>query len=105
MTLGSLLTFYALTAYFTTPIKNLIELQPTIQSAIIAADRLNDVLDLSPEMDERGDVIENTGRWELKNVDFRYGNRELLLKNVSMHVERGRKSQLWAKAEAAKPPL
>lgn len=105
VTLGSLLTFYALMAYFTTPIKNLIELQPTIQGAIIAADRLNDVLDLSPETDESGDVIENPGRWELKNVDFRYGNRELLLKNVSMHIERGEKIAIVGESGSGKTTL
>lgn len=44
ISIGELITFYALLAYFTSPIKNLIELQPTIQTAIVAADRLSDIL-------------------------------------------------------------
>ena len=46
VTIGSLITFYALLAYFTEPIKNLIGLQPMMQTAIIAAERLNDILDI-----------------------------------------------------------
>mgnify|MGYP000814501592 FL=1 len=41
MTLGSLLTFNALLAYFLDPVKNLINLQPTMQTAIVAAERLS----------------------------------------------------------------
>lgn len=49
LTLGTLMTFYALLAYFTEPIKNLAELQPTIQTALVAAERLNDILELKME--------------------------------------------------------
>ena len=52
--LGSLMTFYVLLGYFISPIKNLIELQPTIQTAKIASDRLNDILDLSKEIKTGG---------------------------------------------------
>ena len=38
MTLGSLITFNALLAYFLDPVKNLINLQPTMQTAIVAAE-------------------------------------------------------------------
>jgi ATP-binding cassette subfamily B protein len=38
-TMGQLLTFNALLAYFLEPIQNLINLQPTMQSAIVASDR------------------------------------------------------------------
>ena len=47
MTLGSLLTFNALLAYFLDPVKNLINLQPTMQTAIVAAERLSEILDLN----------------------------------------------------------
>ena len=40
MTIGQLLAFNALLAYFLDPIKNLIELQPMMQTAIVASDRL-----------------------------------------------------------------
>lgn len=49
LTVGELITFNALLAYFLDPVKNLINLQPTMQTAIVAADRLGEILDLEPE--------------------------------------------------------
>jgi ATP-binding cassette subfamily B protein len=42
LTVGQLLTFNALPAYFLDPVKNLINLQPAMQTAIVASDRLGE---------------------------------------------------------------
>jgi len=92
ITIGSLMTFYALLAYFTNPVQNLISLQPTIQTALVAADRLSDVLDLETEdFTEEQAPLPIVNEWDFSNVDFRYGNRELTLKNVSFHFKKGEK--------------
>ncbi len=92
ISIGSLMSFYVLLGYFIEPIKNLIELQPETQTAIIAADRLSDVLDLSLEQQENKlsmpDAVE---KWAFENVDFRYGNHELLIENMSFQINRGEK--------------
>ena len=44
MTLGTLITFYALLGYLVTPVKKLIELQPVIQSGLVAAERMADIV-------------------------------------------------------------
>mgnify|MGYP002292762868 FL=1 len=49
MTMGALITFNSLLVYFLDPIKNLINLQPQIQTAVVAADRLGEILDLEAE--------------------------------------------------------
>ncbi|KHF28975.1 Lactococcin-G-processing and transport ATP-binding protein LagD [Anoxybacillus sp. BCO1] len=49
MTVGQLIAYNALLAYFLEPIQNLINLQPMIQSAVVAADRLGEILDLEIE--------------------------------------------------------
>ncbi len=49
LTIGELITFNALLAYFLDPVKNLINLQPTMQTAIVAADRLGEILNIDPE--------------------------------------------------------
>ena len=92
VTIGALMTFYALLSYFTEPVKNLIELQPMMQTAIVAAERLNDILDIEAEQHEVLPEFEN--EWneiEFENVDFRYGNHELALKNVSFSIKKGEK--------------
>ena len=49
MTMGALITFNSLLVYFLDPIKNLINLQPQVQTAVVAADRLGEILDLEAE--------------------------------------------------------
>ena len=55
MSVGQLLAFNALLAYFLDPIKNLINLQPMMQTAIVASDRLGEILDLELEKSEAED--------------------------------------------------
>ena len=51
MTLGSLLAFNALTVYYLDPIERLINIQPTIQSSIVAARRIVEITDLETEQE------------------------------------------------------
>jgi ATP-binding cassette subfamily B protein len=95
MTMGQLLTYNALLAYFLEPIQNLINLQETMQTAIVAADRLGEILDLELEKkeDEERKIKSDSlkGSIEFKDVSFRYGNRELTLKNINLHISPGEK--------------
>ena len=52
MTIGALITFNSLLAYFLDPVKNLVDLQPQMQTAVVAADRLGEILDLEAEKQE-----------------------------------------------------
>ena len=49
ITPGELLSFYALIGYFTSPVSQLITMNKTIQNALIAADRLFEIMDLERE--------------------------------------------------------
>lgn len=106
ITIGSLMTFYALLAYFTEPIKNLINLQPTVQSAIVAAERLNDILDISieKEADKKNTSLE-WNKISFDNVDFRYGNNELTLKNISFEIKKGERIAIVGESGCGKTTL
>ena len=96
MTLGELLTFNALVIYFLGPIERIIELQPKLQSANIAAKRLGENLDLKAEDDSQyGNPINTTildnylqqqQYWDIKNVSFGYGSRGKVLKNLNFKI-------------------
>jgi len=103
--LGALITYYVLLSYFSTPIKNLIQLQPEIQSAIVAAERLNDILDLQTESYDEDIHDIKPEIWEMKNVDFRYGYRELTLNKVSLYVRRGEKIALVGESGSGKSTI
>ncbi len=49
---GELLSFYAIVGYFTGPVISLIGMNNTMQQALIAADRLFEIMDLEREEEE-----------------------------------------------------
>ncbi len=93
MTIGGLITFNALLVYFLDPIKNLINLQPQMQTAVVAAERLGQILDLEAEKTDkelRKVVPENLkDDITIRNMDFRYGTRALVLEDISLRIPRG----------------
>ena len=105
ISIGVLITYYYLLDYFLDPVKNLIELQPTMQTAIVAAERLNDILDIDVEDKSKPDADNLLGDIEFSNVDFRYGNRNLVLKNVSLVIPKGSKIALVGESGCGKTTL
>lgn len=106
---GELLTFNALLVYFLNPIENIINLQPTLQTAVVAAERLSEILDLSLEKaeDEHKKINPNSlnGKIEFKNVDFRYGTRQLILKNINMTINKGERVALVGESGSGKTTI
>lgn len=109
MSVGQLLAFNALLAYFLDPIKNLINLQPMMQTAIVASDRLGEILDLEIEKSEAEDkkISPNTlkGTIEFKGLDFRYGTRQLVLKNINLKINSGEKIAFVGESGSGKTTL
>lgn len=93
MTLGTLMAFYTMLGYFLDPIQNVMELQDTLQSAVVAASRLRDILDRTKESDTstQHNAVFSNGDIELENVTFRYGNRSLVLDDVCTTIHKGEK--------------
>ncbi len=93
MTIGELITYNALLAYFLTPIENLIGIQPMMQSALVAGERLNEIFDLDQEKNEKEDnkiyPKHLSGKIKYSNVTFRYGTRRNILNNISFSIESG----------------
>ncbi len=109
MSVGSLITFNSLLGYFLGPMKNLINLQPELQTAIVAAERLGEILDLDIECDENEEKKIKPNKFEgniqLKNIDFRYGTRQLILKNISMNIQKGERIALVGESGCGKTTL
>ncbi len=106
MTLGSLISFYALLSFFIEPVKNLIGLQPTLQTATVAAERLSDILDASSENASSGEEpLMGVQTWSAEHVDFRYGNDELTLRDVSLSVRSGERVAIVGESGCGKTTL
>lgn len=106
ITVGTVISFNALLAYFIEPVERMINLQPELQSAVVAADRLGEILDLELERaeDEDKKIKPSTllGDVILKDVDFRYGTRPLVLKNINMNIKAGEKIALVGESGSGK---
>lgn len=109
MTMGALITFNSLLAYFLDPVKNLINLQPQMQTAVVAADRLGEILDLEAEKTESEYKKMNpenlVGDIEFKHVDFRYGTRKLVLEDINLKIEKGQKVAFVGESGSGKTTL
>lgn len=109
MTIGSLITFNALLVYFIDPIKNLINLQPTMQTAIVAAERLTEIMDLELEknQNEENKIFIDSLKLPIRieNLSFRYGTRNLVLENINMNIKAGEKIALVGESGSGKTTL
>ena len=108
VSLGALITFYFIMSYFTDPMQRLIEVQETLQSADIALERLNDIVGATTEETicpkcEIKKSFSTDIRFE--NIDFRYGTRKLVLKNINLEIKSGEKVAIVGESGCGKTTL
>ncbi|MBS2099756.1 peptidase domain-containing ABC transporter [Carboxylicivirga linearis] len=93
LTPGQLMSFFAITSFFTGPVSRLLGMNKTIQGAVIATDRLFEILDLKRETDDRNSYnkLEELiiGDIKFKDVEFQYTLEQELFKNLSFTINKG----------------
>ena len=107
LTPGELLSFYALAGYFTGPAMSLIGANKSMQDALIAADRLFEIMDLEQE-DDRDKLVlqrEMAGDIVFNNVSFRYGSRAAVFAHFSMQVPKGKITAIVGESGSGKSTL
>lgn len=107
ITPGELLSFYAITGYFTGPVSSLVSINLVFQDAKIAADRLFEIMDLETEpIDNRITITkEQCGDIEFHNVVFRYGSREEIFENFNIKFQRGKINAIVGESGSGKTTL
>lgn len=108
ITLGTLFSFYALLGYFNQPISSLIQMNSTIQNALIAADRLFEIMDLEREEDSetrKESIKEDVGDIVLKDISFRYGSRKEIFDNLDFRIEKGKLTVLTGESGSGKSTI
>lgn len=109
MTIGALITFNSLLAYFLDPVKNLINLQPQMQTAVVASDRLGEILDLEAEKTEKESrkmaPLTLAGDIQIRNLDFRYGTRRQVLSDINLTIKKGEKVAFVGESGSGKTTL
>ena len=107
ITPGEMFSFYALIGYFTSPVASLIGMNKTIQNALIAADRLFEIMDLEREKTENKvsfhpDLI---GNISFENVTFRYGSRTEVFQEFYAIFEKNRTTAIVGESGSGKTTI
>ncbi len=108
LTPGELLSFYALIGYFTGPAASLIGANKSIQDALIAADRLFEIIDLETEAANENKVELTPGLIgdiHFNNVSFRYGTRAMVFENLSLTIKKGESTGIVGESGSGKSTM
>jgi ATP-binding cassette subfamily B protein len=107
ITPGELLSFYALAAYFSGPATSLISMNKTVQHALIASDRLFDIMDLETEASGvktpltpsmMGDIV-------FQSVHFRYNASVTVFDDLDLTIERNKVTAIVGESGSGKSTL
>lgn len=94
---GVIITFASLSRQFSRPINTIANLYTQIQTSIAAAERVFELLDTKPEINEGTKTINDLDKKqiiEFKDVNFAYVPGEMVLKNFNLTVKPGEKIAL-----------
>lgn len=107
ITPGELFSFYTLIGYFTGPAASLIGANKVIQDAIIAADRLFEIMDLEIENDTANVALtkELIGDIRFENVAFRYGTRVTVFDDLNLTIKAGTFTAIVGESGSGKSTL
>ena len=107
LTIGELMFFYTLLGYMLGPLERLASVNLQIQEALVAIDRLYQVMDLEREPlgDEKVPFRGVGQAIELKDVSFRYGCRAKVLDKVSLRIPAGQTVAIVGESGSGKSTL
>ncbi|QNL51726.1 peptidase domain-containing ABC transporter [Olivibacter sp. SDN3] len=107
ITPGELLSFYAIIGYFTGPVSSLIEMNRSIQDAVIAADRLFEIMDLEREETAEKAVLRAADMGEIvfKDVTFCYGSRPPVFTSLNLQLPKGAVTAVVGESGSGKTTL
>lgn len=108
ITPGELMSCYALIGYLTGPVSRLVTVNRTVQDALIAADRLFEIMDLEREEDETPRVEltpDMMGDIRFQDVSFRYGTRVEVFEKLNLTIPHGRLTAVVGESGSGKSTL
>lgn len=104
---GQLMSCYTLAGYLTGPIIALIGMNAAVRDALIATDRLYEIMDLEREKDEGHLTLDAStmGDIRFENVSFRHPGRLPTLQNITLTIPRGKITALVGESGCGKSTL
>lgn len=92
MSFGTLITFNSLLGYFSGPLFRLVNIQNSVQEALVAAERVGEILELEKEKDESRKYLvpeRINGHIKIEDVTFAYGSRRPVYEHLNLEIEAG----------------
>ncbi len=106
LSLGQLLFVQALLGYLLAPLERLAAVNLQLQDALVAIDRLYQILDLAPEPERGGAPMPTLTRAiELRGVTFRYGTRAPVLRAIDLTIPVGQTVAIVGESGSGKSTL
>lgn len=104
---GELLSFYTLIGYFTGPVSSFVGMNRTVQDALIASDRLFEIMDIEQEKeDQKVELLSSfSGDIRFSDVCFRYGTRVNIFDNLNLEISRGTLTAIVGQSGSGKSTL
>ena len=105
MSIGTLLMFYSLIGYFFSPVESLMSLQTSLQGAVVAFERLQQMLSIDKEKTgtEEDDIC--AGEINVENLSFQYGTRKHIIKDMSFSIHKNEKIAIVGESGSGKTTL
>lgn len=110
LSVGQLIAYNSLLGYFTDPLQSIIDLQSKVQTAIVAARRLNEVYEVPSEFNQTNITtlplkVNNNFNINFKNISFEYQYEQPVLKDLSLTINKFEKIALVGVSGSGKSTL
>ena len=105
---GELLSFYTLAAFFTIPIQSLVSANKPMQDALIAADRLFEIIDLETEAGDKEQICIHKlpgGDLVFENVQFSYGPGSPVFNGLQLRIRQNQITAITGESGCGKSTL
>lgn len=107
MTIGAIMLHILLFNNVSAPIRQLHRIYDDMNDAMIYAEGYFEILNADDQTEPNGTFVEKNikGKFELKNVDFKYPNGTKALHNINMTIENGKTTALVGLSGAGKSTI
>ncbi len=109
LTPGELFSFFALLSYFTGPLSSLVKVNQQIHEALIASDRLFEIMNLDQDADQETKSIDISpamiGNIVFEKITFRYGSRAMVFQDLSITIPKGKLTSIVGVSGSGKSTL
>lgn len=106
LTPGELMSFFALLAFLTAPITNLIHTNTVVQNALIAADRLFEITDIKGRDDSQKINLKLLpGDIGIRDVTFSYAPEQEVLSKLNLTIKKGEITALVGESGSGKSTI